>query len=142
MPSVDDRCAKLEEAIASQEAQRAVLGNEVVDTTVSALRARIEALRSGPKPAAPAHPDTEQLLRSLHGHIPKELVDKMMAVGDIKGERRQVTVLFADLTGYTALSESLDPEEVAGLILEILKELARAVFENEGYVDKYIGDIA
>ena len=140
MPSVDDRCAKLEEAIAFQEAQRAVLGNEVVDTTVSALRAQIEALRSGRKPAAPAQPDTEQLLRSLHGHIPKELVDKMMAVGDIKGERRQVTVLFADLTGYTALSESLDPEEVAGLIQEILKELARAVFENEGYVDKYIGD--
>jgi adenylate cyclase len=49
-------------------------------------------------------------------------------------------VLFADLKGYTAMSEGLDPEEVTILMNRLLRELAAAVYEYEGYVDKFIGD--
>jgi len=68
------------------------------------------------------------------------LADKTRAAGQIEGERRQVTVVFADISGFTALSERLDPEDVASLVNDCLKELAQAVYQYEGMVDKFIGD--
>src|SRR3954449_3197749 len=55
-------------------------------------------------------------------------------------ERRQVTVLFADLSGYTAVSEQMDPERVKALVDSALKRLAQEVERFGGTVDKYIGD--
>lgn len=57
-----------------------------------------------------------------------------------EGERRQVTILFCDLVGFTAMSRELDAEDVHG-VLEAFFELAdRAVIEHGGTVDKHIGD--
>ena len=55
-------------------------------------------------------------------------------------ERRTATVLFADLSGYTAIAENLDPESVKRLLERILARLGREVGEYGGYVDKFIGD--
>src|SRR3954463_8494718 len=55
-------------------------------------------------------------------------------------ERRQVTVLFADLSGYTAVSEGMDPERVKALADGALKRLAQEVERFGGSVDKFIGD--
>jgi len=55
-------------------------------------------------------------------------------------ERRQVTVLFADLSGYTAFAERLDPEEVKSLVDRALMRLGQEVERYGGTVDKYIGD--
>jgi class 3 adenylate cyclase/tetratricopeptide (TPR) repeat protein len=55
-------------------------------------------------------------------------------------ERRQVTVLFADVSGYTAMSERMDPEDVKGLIDRCLRRLGDEVDRYGGTVDKYIGD--
>jgi class 3 adenylate cyclase len=55
-------------------------------------------------------------------------------------ERRQVTVLFADLSGYTAVSERMDPEAVKGLVDRCLRRLGEEVTRYGGTVDKYIGD--
>src|SRR5215211_5200798 len=55
-------------------------------------------------------------------------------------ERRQVTVLFADLSGYTAVAERLDPEAVKALIDRALLRLGEEVERYGGTVDKYIGD--
>ena len=56
------------------------------------------------------------------------------------GERRQVTVLFADLAGYTALSRELDAEEVHALLDRFFERVDRMVEEHGGRVDKHIGD--
>ena len=56
------------------------------------------------------------------------------------GERRQVTVLFADLAGYTALSRELDAEEVHALLGRFFERIDRVVEEHGGRVDKHIGD--
>ena len=55
-------------------------------------------------------------------------------------ERRQVTVLFADLSGYTAFAERMDPEAVKSLVDRALMRLGREVSRFGGTVDKYIGD--
>src|ERR687892_2692370 len=55
-------------------------------------------------------------------------------------ERRQVTVLFGDLSGYTAIAERMDPEAVKALVDRALMRLGREVERFGGTVDKYIGD--
>ncbi|HEX7321284.1 MAG TPA: tetratricopeptide repeat protein [bacterium] len=57
-----------------------------------------------------------------------------------RGQRRAVAVVFADISGFTPLSENLDPEEVKDLIDACLKRLAGVITKYEGYVDKFIGD--
>ena len=58
----------------------------------------------------------------------------------IEGERKHVTVLFSDLSGYTAMTERLDPEEVKKIIGQIFGQVAQVVTKYEGQVEKFIGD--
>ncbi|MDP8925001.1 MAG: AAA family ATPase, partial [Chloroflexota bacterium] len=55
-------------------------------------------------------------------------------------ERRIVTVLFADIVGFTTLSERLDPEDVRELVAEVFGQLTQAVRAYGGTIDKFIGD--
>ena len=56
------------------------------------------------------------------------------------GERKHVTVLFSDLTGYTAMSEKLDPEDVKEITSQIFGEISRIVANYDGFIEKYAGD--
>jgi class 3 adenylate cyclase len=58
----------------------------------------------------------------------------------IDGERRWVTVLFADLSGFTALSERSDPEEIRSMVDGCMREMGKVVQSYGGCVDKVIGD--
>jgi class 3 adenylate cyclase/tetratricopeptide (TPR) repeat protein len=55
-------------------------------------------------------------------------------------QRKMVTVLFADVSGYTAMSENMDPEEITLLMNRIWERLDRAILENGGQIDKHLGD--
>jgi adenylate cyclase len=59
---------------------------------------------------------------------------------NLGSSRRQLTVLFADIRGFTALSEKLEPEEVAEMLRDYLTEMTEVIFKHGGTVDKYIGD--
>ncbi len=138
MLSKEDKIAELKEAVLAQNKVRHILGDEVVNLTIASLQAHIEELQ---KPDT----DTEGLpspldLKQVYSHLPKWLAEKMHTTGQMEGERKQVTVLFADISGFTSLSERLDPEELAALTNDMLKDLAEAVYQYEGYVDKFIGD--
>ena len=61
-------------------------------------------------------------------------------VSPIDGERKHVTVLFSDLTGYTAMSEKLDPEEVKEITSRIFGEISKIVANYDGFIEKYAGD--
>jgi class 3 adenylate cyclase/tetratricopeptide (TPR) repeat protein len=142
MPSLEEKIDQLKSAIAAQEALRPTLGDAVVEVTLTALRARLESLISEQKSAGRPKTElsSEALLAQLQSYVPKQLADKMRATGQIEGERREVTVVFADISGFTALSERLDPEDVASLVNDCLKELVLAVYQYEGVVDKFVGD--
>ena len=62
------------------------------------------------------------------------------ADADGRSERKLVTTLFADLSGFTALSETLDPEEVRELVNDCFDVLVPVIERCGGTVDKFIGD--
>jgi adenylate cyclase len=57
-----------------------------------------------------------------------------------EADRRQVTVLFADLSGFTALAERLDPEEIRAFQNALFETLAGAITRFDGFVEKFVGD--
>ncbi|MDM8521463.1 adenylate/guanylate cyclase domain-containing protein [Anaerolineales bacterium HSG6] len=70
--------------------------------------------------------------------------EEQLSVSSIEGERRQVTVIFADMSGFTALNDAAkspaEVERVVTLVNHLLQELSEAIYEFDGYIDKYIGD--
>jgi len=60
-----------------------------------------------------------------------------LAVG---GERKELTVLFSDLRGFTSFSENMDPKTLTQLLNEYLSEMTEIIFQYGGTLDKYIGD--
>ena len=61
-------------------------------------------------------------------------------LGLTEGERRRVTALFSDVSGFTAMSEKLDPEEANSIMKETMAELTTIIRKHDGYVEKFIGD--
>lgn len=57
-----------------------------------------------------------------------------------RGEKREMTVLFSDIRGFTSLSEHMSPEKLADFINQYLSPMTQIVFEEKGTLDKYIGD--
>lgn len=72
--------------------------------------------------------------------VPAEQPTRAAEGGTAEADRRPVTVLFADLSGFTALSERLDPEEVRGLQSDLFQEMASVIDRYGGFVEKFAGD--
>ena len=74
-------------------------------------------------------------------YTPKFLADKILKTrSTIEGERKLVTVLFADVANYTSISEKLDPEEVHEIMDGCLKIVMDEIHRYEGTIDKFTGD--
>jgi len=56
------------------------------------------------------------------------------------GERREMTVFFSDVAGFTSISERLNPDELVVLLNRYLSAMTEVVFEHDGYLNKYMGD--
>jgi class 3 adenylate cyclase/tetratricopeptide (TPR) repeat protein len=74
-------------------------------------------------------------------HAAEPAPDKSIpASKPIESERKHVTALFSDLSGYTAMSERLDPEEVKEITGKIFDEVSKIISRYEGFVEKFAGD--
>ncbi len=87
-----------------------------------------------------AAPATERFA-SPQGYTPKHLAEKILtSKGALEGERKQVTVLFADLKGSMELLADRDPEEARKLLDPVLERMMEAVHRYEGTVNQVMGD--
>jgi len=107
-----DEYKKLEEAIATLEAQQDVLGALVVEAAIRPLQKQLDKLEQ----------------------------DENKTESSFKGERKLVTVMFADISGFTALLEILDPEAVREFVNACFDHLAPVIEKYEGTIEKFIGD--
>jgi class 3 adenylate cyclase/tetratricopeptide (TPR) repeat protein len=74
-------------------------------------------------------------------YTPRHLAEKILtSASALQGERKQVTVLFVDVSGFTSLSERLDPEDVHGLMSRAFELMLAEVHRNEGTVNQFLGD--
>jgi len=83
----------------------------------------------------------EHLQTAFHRFAPQEVVEDIIRKGvSVRGERREVTVMFADLVGFTAMSEQMDPAALVQVLNGYFEAMSRAITANRGHVSKFIGD--
>ena len=85
----------------------------------------------------------KRMKTTLYRYMTPGVADRVMALGDdmlMRGERREVTVLFSDIRGYTTLTENLEAGKVVEMLNAYFETMVEAVFNHEGTLDKFIGD--
>jgi class 3 adenylate cyclase len=90
----------------------------------------------------PKPPISNQVDYSIpRSYTPKHLAEKILTTRSaIEGERKIVTVMFADVAGFTSLSEKLDPEDVHGIMDGCFKILMEEIHQCEGTINQFTGD--
>ncbi len=81
--------------------------------------------------------------QALERFLSSAIVEKILASPDqvhLGGENQTATILFADIRGFTPLSENMEPQQVVELLNEFFTEMTDLIFENGGTLDKYLGD--
>jgi class 3 adenylate cyclase/tetratricopeptide (TPR) repeat protein len=94
-----------------------------------------------PAETLPKDLSVDEKIEKIQKYLPRGLAEKILSQKDrIEGERKQVTVMFCDLEGFTALSERLGPEEAYKVMDEIYEILIHKVHDYEGTVNEMTGD--
>jgi adenylate cyclase len=98
---------------------------------VASLRARLET----------ATFELERLQRAFSRFAPGGVVEEIIAGGlASRGERREATVLFADLVGYTQLSERVDPSVLVRILNGWFERASRCIVDHRGRISTFVGD--
>lgn len=115
----------------------AVLARDFTFCPQCGRRVQVAAAQAAGQPDAPP-PGPESALRRF---IPKGYADRLLATaGPVEPERRQVTILFSDVKGSTALAERLDPEDVVEIMNGAFGILIEPICRDEGTLARLMGD--
>jgi adenylate cyclase len=90
-----------------------------------------------------AFSEKRYLKRAFQHYVPPAVVEDLVADSAklrLGGDKRELTVLFSDIRGFTALSETMAPEELVKLLNGYFTRMTERVFAHQGSLDKYIGD--
>jgi class 3 adenylate cyclase/tetratricopeptide (TPR) repeat protein len=83
----------------------------------------------------------DQKIEKIQKYLPKGLTEKILSQRDkIEGERKQVTVMFCDMEGFTQFSEKMDPEDIYSIMDEVYEILIHKVHDYGGTVNEMTGD--
>ena len=88
--------------------------------------------------------EQRRVRKFFKSYVSPQLVEELLKdpknLPSLKSERRVITCLFSDIAGFTSMSEKLPPDEVEHILNEYLTAMSKIVFDNDGTLDKYVGD--
>jgi len=82
-------------------------------------------------------------LQSFRKYVPETLVKQLIDLGEeakIGGQETELTLLFSDIVGFTSIAEIMHPQDLMVHLSEYLEELSLIIVDQNGTIDKYIGD--
>ena len=86
----------------------------------------------------------QKVLSAFQKYVAPQIVEEISKKGDFNiklgGENRDIAVLFVDIRGFTTMSEKKQPEEIVAILNRYLTMTSNCIEQNEGTLDKFIGD--
>jgi adenylate cyclase len=86
----------------------------------------------------------QQIKSMFDQYVPPAHIDKMLSDPSsvsLEGERKEMSVLFSDIRSFTSISEKLSASDLKNLLNEYFSPITKSIFEHQGTIDKYVGDM-